>query len=730
MTSGYDPSARDSRSQSTRVTFDGRELEDWLSWLPKELGDRLTRIREHVADVWASTENTKRQMKWYTPHGREHFRQVERYMHRLIPGDRHRELGEYEKFLLLASAWLHDLGMLRGILPGDSNISDEELRENHHIRTGTYLGENHAFVAVEDTEVTAFAHLAKFHRRRCPLVECPEYLNVSGRDVRLRLLAAYLRLADALHVDVSRAPGDQYAIMLTYDIPNSYKVHWLRSRFVSGIEINHVEKTIELQLKQPRLARGSMQLKPEQLARVYEQIRSDLADELNTVKDILFRWGISYFLKVESRVITVEVDEPQFRDIKSAFAFYFLMETPSSSSLFRLLLEAVDGILEANAESGDAIPKGERATRALGQIRSLLEEVRVGVLASRGSHTGLQSVVKEIERHASEGDVETLSAWTKEELGILEKRRRGIQERAAICFEEYLRRGIFEQSGDSKVNFLLFGYSEQVTLALRGFRDALIRARLQENLAGSSGSPPAGVSMEALEQLNRWASGQFRLFVCEGQPKNQTSWGGRLVFHDGLRFAQLLESHGFSELYVVPDAVATSLIMGFDADQGMPEIDLVLVGTNGYDDERFRHSAGHAMVVCGSRFKRAVSQSGKVGSKATKLILVASTDKFVRGAVQDGVTVPGGILRREGWRFRGAFGSEPVRTQMFISQDPELKKRLMDEEGNILLYNPREDNLPIDFVDVVISERSWLARDREERWDGTSIAGGEGGLPS
>ena len=59
---------------------------------------------------------------------------------------------------------------------------------------------------------------------------------------------------------------------------------------------------------------------------------------------------------------------------------------------------------------------------------------------------------------------------------------------------------------------------------------------------------------------------------------------------------------------------------------------------------------------------------------------------------------------------------------MFISQDPDLKRLLMDEDSGVLLYNPREDNIPMDYVDIVISEKCWQARLLERDWTGEAIS--------
>jgi len=317
------------------IIFREKEQEVKKKWLPKYFSDRLENIRRLVKHLHMSKENIQ-QIKWFTPHGDSHCQAVEDLIHQLIPDNQHTRLTEDEKFFLLASAWLHDIGMIRGIMGEElESIKDEQIREEHHLRSEQFIIRNYRQVGVEEPEKEAFGMLARFHRRRCPLNDCPEELNIPNHNtIRLRLLAAYLRFADALHIDQTRAPDAQYAISLAYDIPNKAKLHWLRSKFVIGLDINAKKKAIAVHLKYPIDDEHSDEQKRKAMDRtlnsIYDLIVQDLAAELDTVKDVLFDVNISYFLRITKIVHKVEFDQQLLRDIRSVFNYYFLLDNPSA----------------------------------------------------------------------------------------------------------------------------------------------------------------------------------------------------------------------------------------------------------------------------------------------------------------------------------------------------------------------------------------------------------------
>ena len=718
----------------TRIIFDDKDREHWENWVPKgePLDGRLVAIRKNVEHLYQEA-GTRPQLRWFTPHGPAHCREVENLIHRLIPGDRHLRLTHSEKYFLLGSAWLHDLGMIRGIFPGDDAQDESTIREEHHDRSERYLVENYSRVGVEQQEAHVFGQMARFHRRRCRIDDCQEYVAVGGHgNIRLRLLAAYLRLADALHVDVTRVPSDQYAISLTYDIPNSSKLHWLRSMFVQGIDIDPDPQCQEITIYFNEPLPGPDHEASQRAARivdsVFNLIIDDLTAELDSVKDVLFSAGISYFLRVSKKTSKVAMEGRLQRDIATVMNEHFLLDHPSSSALVMLVLESIRGILAHPTD------------RLAAQVASFLADVEQKVLGTRSSHKGLERLVAQIREESTARDPKSLGAWIDEAISNWGARRKAVQDQALRFFHDWLPamgRSASESGGSPRdqpstsaetVGVLLYGYSEQVIEALCGFREAMALSLVRQRLVRAEASlqspnePISRLGVTHAEDIQHAASDRFQFFVCEGQPKNRTGWGGRIHFHDGLRYSRALAGLGFSRICIIPDAIACSLLSPFDRRAAPFRIQFVMVGANGFDDHWFAHSAGHAMVAS------CAAMSRQRGGDGPSLVLVVSTDKYDRSLLPDRESKAPELLFGDGWPFRGPFVGEAVRSHMFISQDPKLRETLRPERPSILLYNPMEDLVPIDCVDIVITESRWHRRPEgasAAEWSGTTIAGQE-----
>lgn len=714
-----------------RPTFRGEERSFWEGWLPPDLGDRLTRIRQLVSHLM-HTKEKELHLKHFTPHGEDHCCAVEDIIHRLIPGVMHEDISEGEKFFLLASAWLHDIGMLRGIFYNDDDLTDDKIRDLHHIRSAKYLVNNYSAIGVTETEAAAFSLLAYYHRRRCEIVECPEYLTIPlhGR-IRLQLLAAYLRLADALHMDQTRAPAKQYAISLTYNIPYKSKLHWLRCNFVLGTDIDTDAKEIIVHLKFPANEDSeyfNKRMLKATFRDIYDFIIQDLNDEINSVKNVLFAGNASYFLKVKPKVHKVEFDTNFLREIIPVFNYYHLLDNPSSSALFNLVLESVGEIVNSHITTYEDNEVIESTIKE--SLLSFIKEINEHILVNRKCHTGLRNLIKEIGQEIDRSSVKCFKKWITNRKKELNEKRTSLRHSAYRYFSKYIQESKHEikmkrDKQRPKFNVLLYGYSELVMKTLCGFRDAILERllfehygeRKKENQFSSPGySPFHKINFE------KEASDYFQVFCCEGQPKNHTAWEGRLLYHDGTRYALSLIERGFRRVHVIPDAVAPSLIASNNSDDNFPHIEFILVGANGFDERMFRHSAGHLMVVAASHFAKVIRDDKKnsMSSRLPVLILSVMTDKYDDEQVSSQTSSKGSktaeIIEKGGWLFRSPFAGEAIRDNAFFTQDKNLQERLKEQGDKVLFYNPREDSIPIEYVDVVISECAYLAKEKINNW--------------
>jgi len=154
---------------------------------------------------------------------------VEEAIYKLIPGDKCRLLKEDERFLLLASAWLHDVGMILNLFGRheDANV----VRDTHDERCAQYIRNNRETLGLDLPESTIVAELCRYHRKKNDISTCQKEVGA----VRLTLLAAYLRLADAIHLDITRMPQGRYDLLVAAGMPWESRFHWLRSMWVNSI---------------------------------------------------------------------------------------------------------------------------------------------------------------------------------------------------------------------------------------------------------------------------------------------------------------------------------------------------------------------------------------------------------------------------------------------------------------------------------------------------------------
>ncbi|MBN1138408.1 MAG: SUMF1/EgtB/PvdO family nonheme iron enzyme [Anaerolineae bacterium] len=193
-------------------------------------------IRAAAERIWARPLH-----RYYTDHGVGHSERIIDRLDDLTAGmmDTRRRLCSTEVFVLLAAAYLHDIGMQDERFAG-GNL--EEIRAHHHEQTAEMIyavfeDPANAFpipLVRDPAVVDAVALVAKGHRQveladpqYDPLVHC-------GETLRLRLLAALLRFADALDLDHQRVDLDQMKLM---NLPLESQLHWWRCYYVSGISI-------------------------------------------------------------------------------------------------------------------------------------------------------------------------------------------------------------------------------------------------------------------------------------------------------------------------------------------------------------------------------------------------------------------------------------------------------------------------------------------------------------
>ncbi|ATW24292.1 HD domain-containing protein [Candidatus Formimonas warabiya] len=324
----------------------------WENALNNNYKNYLNKVRENVLKIYEQNKETNADPPYYTPHGPDHCKAVEGFIHRLIPDYTHEKLLEEERFYLLASAWLHDLGMLRSVAEdvwkGES-LTDAEIRKRHHETSEKFIIEQYKRCGIDEADKIFISKLCRYHRRQEDLNTCPESILVHNKEHRLKLLAAYLRLADALHIDSTRTPSSEYAVCLAYDIPAESKFHWIKSRIVGGIGINEKEHLIRVEFNTPDSSQlVKLKVDPawvkSKIDYIIDLVISDLREELSGVMNVLTRSGITYYLDIQKNEVTVSMDNQTLNDLIGLIVNYDILLAPSASKLLELILLTISNI--------------------------------------------------------------------------------------------------------------------------------------------------------------------------------------------------------------------------------------------------------------------------------------------------------------------------------------------------------------------------------------------------
>ncbi|MEK5358097.1 HD domain-containing protein [Paenibacillus sp. FSL L8-0709] len=193
--------------------------------LPAPRIERLNTISDTARPALARTTGI---LSEFTEHDLNHSLGVEK-MYDLLFRDNFSLLSEDERFILIAATILHDIGMV-----GDAEWKEREdqLRDNHHSRSRELINKNRMYLGLSQVEADIIGRIAEAHRK-VDFNTLEESLAYGiGTSIRLRFLAALLRLADELHVTDDRAP--EFVTKLINPNPLSL-THHERHQVISGV---------------------------------------------------------------------------------------------------------------------------------------------------------------------------------------------------------------------------------------------------------------------------------------------------------------------------------------------------------------------------------------------------------------------------------------------------------------------------------------------------------------
>lgn len=327
-------------------------------------------------------------LRFYTEHGEEHCKAVESFLNQIIWKNGKARLNKKYDFIpspeeamyLLSAVWLHDLGMWYGILDNEppEHLKDAprviKLREIHEVRTSRYIHEKWARpdCSWHPIEKKWLANVCAYHRGHIPMGSFQPVKDrgrrIKGGQIRLGVLAALIRLADACHVDKRRAPQRVMGLYISLGMPEEARMHWERADLIQEVKFDKGNRSIELTGYYPREIPSG--LGEFDIREVGEMICANVRRELLSVQQTLSPFSNTDFREVKHIPHKLPSEDYQQKQQCLHLWPYFLSKPFSATEAAVALAQMLLLSAEQAEESGD-LGEGWRK-----DIRQIIEKTK------------------------------------------------------------------------------------------------------------------------------------------------------------------------------------------------------------------------------------------------------------------------------------------------------------------------------------------------------------------
>lgn len=219
----------------------------------------------------------------FTVHGVDHSREVERQGLNVLKicnqNSRRCNTSSFEEYLVIGSAWLHDLGNIYG-----RKKHNESVRE---IIDRLYA--SNSLWGVLPNAIEPLKWICYAHSTSVSIESVPEYLDIEGR-IKLRYLAALLRLLDASDMANRRAPVCVYELLKDHFEDQDSAKFWLSHQAIMDVFFPDNENSIIITVNNAAKA----EIAVEDFIRNFDSVK-------NILKEYEFPWS-SYRVKVIEKV--------------------------------------------------------------------------------------------------------------------------------------------------------------------------------------------------------------------------------------------------------------------------------------------------------------------------------------------------------------------------------------------------------------------------------------------
>jgi tetratricopeptide (TPR) repeat protein len=271
-----------------------KDLPECLRVGDNRISTCLSTIEEEIKCLW-----DRPLLQHYTNHGMDHSQRIIEILGNVLE-DFPKLLNDHERFILLASVFLHDIGMQSpryADLPDKPEYTIEEkekIRRVHHKASARMIdesisGELKLSLGIENCKEYApfIALLSKYHRK----LDIEEITDTSlaGKKIKLQFLTALLRLADALDADYRRV---NMKILALREIPVESKYHWWFHYYVQSILVENGH--IKIYFRFPG------EYREDRIVDVFRnKVENSVSDALHEVYDVLYGHRIKLHPRIE-----------------------------------------------------------------------------------------------------------------------------------------------------------------------------------------------------------------------------------------------------------------------------------------------------------------------------------------------------------------------------------------------------------------------------------------------
>ncbi|MCL2137381.1 MAG: tetratricopeptide repeat protein, partial [Coriobacteriia bacterium] len=291
---------------------EGMEFTGAFSGLTPKDENYITGIY-YVAEQFLSIQR----LTHYTDHTINHSLRVLKSILELLEGTKCK-LNRPEKIILLGAILLHDVGMqavafskLHDRETADSYDVLEDVRKNHHLYSDRIIRGQYKHSEYDELQnalrrlggakyITGIATVSKFHRKLKLSSKSLANTDIDGHEVRLRLLAALLRLGDCLDMDNNRVVMHS---LLSSSIPKKSEFLWYCHYYVVSVSVNHQKSMVTFRF--PGRYPSSSICQQE----IVKFVLKGLSDQISEVVEILAGQQILLHKLVESSIRNNEVCE-------------------------------------------------------------------------------------------------------------------------------------------------------------------------------------------------------------------------------------------------------------------------------------------------------------------------------------------------------------------------------------------------------------------------------------